>query len=70
MQLDQASAATLSYRQHPQRCGTQRDTSRLANLGFLAIVVALAALWLVFPPAQLTSSDAPRTALAQDLPVR
>jgi hypothetical protein len=67
MQLDQASAATLSYR---QRSGSRGDTSRRANLGFLAIVLALAALWLVFPPAQLAGSDAPRTDLAQDLPAK
>jgi hypothetical protein len=73
MRLDQASAGTLSFRQ-PQRSKALLDAGRLANLGFLLIVLALAGLWLVFPPVELTNSAgsqanmAPQASLAQELP--
>jgi hypothetical protein len=49
--------------------GTDFDAGRLANLALLLVVLALAALWLAFPPAQLPTSPGARTTLAQDLPV-
>ncbi|SDQ94411.1 hypothetical protein SAMN05444161_1138 [Rhizobiales bacterium GAS191] len=66
MRLDQVSAGALSFRQ-PHQSKARLDTGRLANLAFMAIVLAIAALWLAFPPAQLTNSGAPQTRLAQDL---
>jgi hypothetical protein len=72
MQLEQRSAIILSFRRE-RSAGVATSVARLgfnaeklANFAFLAIVFALAALWLVFPPAQLSTSPAPDTKLAQD----
>jgi hypothetical protein len=72
MQLEQRSATILAF---PHERGADAassavrisfDAERLANLAFTAIVFGLAALWLVLPPAQLSTS-APETSLARDL---
>jgi hypothetical protein len=34
---------------------TRLDSGRLANLAFFALLLALAALWLVFPPVTLSA---------------
>jgi hypothetical protein len=36
---------------------TRLDSGRLANLAFFALLLALAALWLVFRPVQLSASS-------------
>jgi hypothetical protein len=75
MQLDRQSGVILSFPQAPrpravsQASGTHLDAGRLANLALLSVVLALAALWLAFPPPQLSASPGARTTLAQDLPV-
>jgi hypothetical protein len=73
MQLDQQSAVILSFPQMPatrtnaKASAARVDGGRRTNLAFMLVVLALAALWLVFPPAQLTTSQ---TTLAQDLPAQ
>jgi hypothetical protein len=75
MQLDRQSGVILSFPRAPrpkavsEASGTDFDAGRLANLALLSVVLALAALWLAFPPAQLPTSPGARTTLAQDLPV-
>jgi hypothetical protein len=64
MQLDRNSAIILPFRPSPMRGvdrkgkATPLDSGRLANLAFLALLLGLAALWLVFPPVQLSTSAA------------
>jgi hypothetical protein len=77
MRLDQQSAVILSF---PRMAGAKTDApagqarldrGRLTNLAFMLVVLALAGLWLVFPPAQLTAtSAAPQAMLARDLPAK
>lgn len=71
MQLEQGSATILAF---PHERGADAaisavrvsfDAERLANHAFTAIVFGLAALWLVLPPAQLSTS-APDTSLMRD----
>jgi hypothetical protein len=44
------------------------EFGRFANLGLLAVVLFLAALWLAFPPAQLSMVSTAGTVLAQGAP--
>ena len=44
------------------------EFGRFANLGLLLIVLLLSALWLAFPPAQLSNSPRAETVLAQGAP--
>jgi hypothetical protein len=76
MQLNRQSGVILSL---PLAAGTRAHaapgradfkTGRFPNLAFMAVILALAALWLVFPPAQLPGSPASQVSLAQDLPAR
>jgi hypothetical protein len=53
------SDASIGHGVPPEEFG------RFANLGLLAVVLILAALWLAFPPAQLSSAPAAGTLLAQ-----
>ncbi len=46
------------------------EFGRFANLGLLVVVLILAALWLAFPPAQLSSAPGAGTVLAQGAPVQ
>jgi len=43
------------------------DLGRVANLALMLIVFALAALWLVFPPAELKAPSAAAANSAQNL---
>jgi hypothetical protein len=72
MQLDRHSAVILAFPRASMH-GMDRakrnaalDSGRAANLALMLIVFALAALWLVFPPAQLpaTAADSARNLLA------
>ena len=73
MLLDQQSPVILSLgrTRRPQACArpseARLDTGRLTNFALMVIVLALAALWLVFPPVQLSTSPASPAVLAQDL---
>ena len=53
------SDASIGHGVPPEEFG------RFANLGLLAVVLILAALWLAFPPAQLSSAPAAGTAGAR-----
>jgi hypothetical protein len=44
------------------------EFGRFANLGLLAVVLILAALWLAFPPTQLSMTSPAGTVLAQGSP--
>ena len=60
MQLDRHSAVILSFaRPSAREASAPRDQDRgkIANLALMLIVLGLAALWLVFPPAKLSSSS-------------
>ncbi|MFI5013748.1 MAG: hypothetical protein ACHQAY_15515 [Hyphomicrobiales bacterium] len=76
MRLDRRSAVIMSFPRASvtRACAEQGhagiETGRVMNLAFMAVVLALAALWLVFPPAQLSDSQGSRASLAQDLPAR
>ncbi|MBV9566530.1 MAG: hypothetical protein JO172_00180 [Hyphomicrobiales bacterium] len=47
---------------------TPEEFGRFANLGLLLVVLILSALWLAFPPAQLSSSSTGTTVMAQSAP--
>jgi hypothetical protein len=53
-----------------ERNPAPHEIGRFANLGLLLLVLILAALWLAFPPAQLSSSPPAGNMLAQDAPPR
>jgi hypothetical protein len=65
MQLDhRQSAAILSFPQTRRRKAgntagrhEHADRGRVANLALMFIVLALAGLWLAFPPAQLSAGS-------------
>ncbi len=66
MRLDhRQSAAILAFPQPSRKAdsvarkGERFDDGRVANLSLMLIVLALAALWLAFPPAQLSGGSAP-----------
>jgi len=72
MQLEQGSATILLF---PRERSVAAATSsahigpareQFINLAFMTIVFALAALWLFFPPAQLSKPPVFDTKLAQD----
>jgi hypothetical protein len=74
MRLEQHSATVFALR-HPFRGKAftgqghaRSEIGRFANLALMLIVMTLAALWLAFPPAQLSSSPPARAMLAQDPP--
>ena len=72
MQIEQGSATILLFARERGlaaaasgvRIGPGRE--QFINLAFTAIVFTLAALWLAFPPAQLSRPPVFDTRLAQD----
>jgi len=60
-----ARAALLGAGPKPARA--RSNAGRVANIAFLLIVLALAALWLIFPPPQLTTSAMRQASSAQNL---
>lgn len=76
MRHEQRSAFAHGFR-HPAGASVlaqgklaRQEAGRVANLGLLLLVLILAALWLAFPPAQLSSSPPAGNKLAQDAPPR
>jgi hypothetical protein len=68
MQLDRQSAVILPFPRaglgeggHSVR-KAELDSGRIANLALMAVVFALAAIWLIVPPAQLANSSGPQSA--------
>jgi hypothetical protein len=60
---DSAAVLTFPRASAPPRDSAARqrknaDDSRVANLALMLVVLALVGLWLVFPPAQLSSEPA------------
>jgi hypothetical protein len=73
MQLEQGSASILLFPRGRRVAGATSSarigpaTEQRINLAFMAIVFTLAAVWLVFPPAQLSKSPVFDAKLAQEL---
>ena len=76
MQLERQSAVILSFPQAGEgrafsgslgKGGSRIEAGRLANILFMGLVLALAALWLVFPPVELSGQPAGSAIVAQNL---